>query len=74
MTSLEHVSTYGLSYSLTQDHGVTIKVLEGDQEDEALLADIASALSERTRLLCLSHIASPNGRLAAGRRSGRHRP
>ena len=63
MTSLEHVSTYGLSYSLTQDHGVTIKVLEGDQEDEALLADIASALSERTRLLCLSHIASPNGRL-----------
>ena len=63
MTTLEHVSTYGLSYSLTQEHGVTVKVLEADVEDEVLLADLAAALNERTRLVCLSHIASPNGRL-----------
>ena len=62
MTTLEHVSTYGLSYSLTQEHGVTVKVLEADVEDEVLLADLAAALNERTRLVCLSHIASPNGR------------
>ena len=62
MTTLEHVSTYGLSYSLTHEHGVTVKVLEADVEDEVLLADLAAALNERTRLLCLSHIASPNGR------------
>ena len=63
MTTLEHVSTYGLSYSLTHEHGVTVKVLEADVEDEVLLADLAAALNERTRLVCLSHIASPNGRL-----------
>ena len=64
MTSLEHVSTYGLSYSLTQEHGVTVKVLEVELlTDEALLAELAAALNERTRLICLSHIASPDGRL-----------
>ena len=64
MTSLEHVSTYGLSHSLTQEHGVTVKVLEVELlTDEELLAELAAALNERTRLICLSHIASPNGRL-----------
>ena len=64
MTSLEHVSTYGLSYSLTQEHGVTVKVLEAELlSDDALLAELAAALNERTRLICLSHIASPDGRL-----------
>ena len=64
MTSLEHVSTYGLSHSLTQEHGVTVKVLEAELlTDEELLAELAAALNERTRLICLSHIASPDGRL-----------
>ena len=63
MTTLEHVSTYGLSYSLEHEYGVKVKVLEADVEDEVLLADLAAALNERTRLVCLSHIASPNGRL-----------
>ena len=64
MTSLEHVSTYGLSYSLMQEHGVTVKVLEAELlSDDALLAELAAALNERTRLICLSHIASPDGRL-----------
>ena len=63
MTTLEHVSTYGLSHSLEQEYGVKVKVLEADVEDEALLANLAAALNERTRLICLSHIASPDGRL-----------
>jgi L-cysteine/cystine lyase len=63
MTTLEHVSTYGLSYSLEHEYGVKVKVLEADVEDEALLANLAAALNERTRLICLSHIASPDGRL-----------
>ncbi len=63
MTSLEHVSTYGLSDVLAQEHSVAVKVIEGDQKDAALLEELASAVSERTRLVCLSHIASPNGRL-----------
>ena len=63
MTTLEHVSTYGLSHSLEQEYGVKVKVLEADVEDEALLANLAAALNARTRLICLSHIASPDGRL-----------
>ncbi|MDE0069168.1 MAG: aminotransferase class V-fold PLP-dependent enzyme [Caldilineaceae bacterium] len=64
MTSLEHVSTYGLSYSLTEEHGVTVKVIEAERlTDEELLAELAGALTDRTRLICLSHVASPNGRL-----------
>ncbi len=64
MTSLEHVSTYGLSYSLTEEHGVTAKVIEAEHlTDDELLAELASTLTERTRLICLSHVASSNGRL-----------
>ena len=64
MTSLEHVSAYGLSYSLTEEHGVTVKVIEAELlTDDELLAELANALTERTRLICLSHVASPNGRL-----------
>lgn len=63
MTSLEHVSTYGLSYSLEQEYGVKTIELESEVEDEQLLSDLAHALNDRTRLICLSHIASPNGRL-----------
>ena len=64
MTSLEHVSTYGLSYSLTEEHGVTVKVIETERlTDEELLAELAGTLTDRTRLICLSHVASPNGRL-----------
>ena len=63
MTSLEHVSTYGLSHSLEQEYGVKTIELESEVEDEQLLSDLAHALNDRTRLICLSHIASPNGRL-----------
>ncbi len=64
MTSLEHVSTYGLSYALEQEFGVKTIVLGAEEiDDEHLLGDLAHVLTDRTRLICLSHIASPNGRL-----------
>ena len=64
MTSLEHVSTYGLSHSLEQEYGVKVIVLGSEEiDDEHLLGDLAHVLTDRTRLICLSHIASPNGRL-----------
>ncbi len=39
------------------------KVIEGDQGDDVLLERLTAALTERTKLVCLSHIASPDGRL-----------
>ena len=62
ITSLEHVSTFGLSYCLEQMYGVKTIVL-GEVYDEHFLGDLAYVLTDRTRLICLSHIGSPNGRL-----------
>ena len=62
ITSLEHVSTFGLSYCLEQKYGVKTIVL-GEVYDEHFLGDLAYVLNDRTRLICLSHIGSPNGRL-----------
>lgn len=63
MTSLEHVSTYGVSHELANEYGVTVKVIEGDQGDDVLLESLSAALTERSKLVCISHISSPDGRL-----------
>lgn len=63
MSSLEHVSTYGVYHELEQEHGVTVKVIDGGQDDEALLDELATTLTDRSRLICLSHISSPDGRI-----------
>lgn len=63
MTSLEHVSSFGLSYALERERGVQTLVLGCEVDDQRLLCDLEGALNERTRLICLSHLASPNGRL-----------
>jgi selenocysteine lyase/cysteine desulfurase len=61
MTSSEHVSTYGVSHELRDEHGVTIRVIPADRGDQVLLDRLSSALTERTRLVCISHITSPDG-------------
>ena len=63
VTSLEHVSTVSLGSALQQDVGVTMTVVEADQGDAEFLETLKSSLSERTRLLCISHVASPDGRI-----------
>ena len=63
MTNLEHVSTYGVSRALEQAYGVNVKVIPGDEDDDALLERLTAAITERTKLVCLSQIASPDGRL-----------
>ena len=62
-TSLEHVSTVSMGTALEKDVGVTFTVVEADQGDAEFLETLKSTLSERTKLLCISHIASPDGRL-----------
>ena len=63
VTSLEHVSTVSLGSALQADVGVTMTVVEADQGDAEFLETLKSSLSERTRLLCISHVASPDGRI-----------
>ena len=62
-TSLEHVSTVSMGSALEHDVGVTFTTVEADQGDAEFLESLKSALSQRTKLLCISHIASPDGRL-----------
>ncbi len=63
ITSLEHVSTVSLGMGLTRQNGVRVEVVEADQGDAVFLESLKSALTDRTRLVCVSHVASPDGRI-----------
>ena len=63
ITSLEHVSTVTLGWGLERTAGVRVRVVEADQGDALFLESLKSALTDRTRLLCVSHVASPDGRI-----------
>ena len=63
ITSLEHVSTVSLGMGLTRQNGVRVEVVEADQGDAVFLETLKSALTDRTRLVCVSHVASPDGRI-----------
>ena len=62
-TSLEHVSTADASRGLEQERGVTVKVVEVDESDAAFIESLDGAVTEETKLLLISHVASPNGRV-----------
>ena len=63
ITSLEHVSTVTLGAGLEKASGVRLRVVEADQGDAEFLEALKSAITDRTRLLCVSHVASPDGRI-----------
>ena len=63
ITSLEHVSTVSMGTALEEDVGVKLTVVEADQGDAEFLETLKSSLSERSKLLCISHVASPDGRI-----------
>ncbi len=62
-TSLEHVSAADASRGLEQERGVTLKVVDGDESDAAFLESLDGAVTERAKLMLISHVASPNGRI-----------
>ncbi len=62
-TSLEHVSTADASRGLEQERGVNVKVVEVDDSDAAFIESLDGTLTEESKLLLISHIASPNGRI-----------
>ncbi len=63
ITSLEHVSTVTLGTGLERTNGVQMQVVEADQGDAVFLESLKSAITDRTRLVCVSHVASPDGRI-----------
>ena len=72
ITNLEHVSVVRNAWALRDQCGVRTKVVPADCGDAVLLERLAATLTERTKLFCISHLASPDGRLlpvaeAAGR-------
>ena len=62
VSSLEHVSTAATCQALRDDHGVRVRSVEADQGDGAFLEQLESELGDRSRLVVISEVASPDGR------------
>lgn len=62
VSSLEHVSTTGVCWELERRHNVKVTTITADSGDATFLEGLKSALSPRTRLVCVSEITSPDGR------------
>ena len=62
VSSMEHVSIQGACLALQRCYGVVIKAIPADQGDDALLEALDSALTDRTRLVCLSQVSTMDGR------------
>ena len=62
VSSAEHFSTRGACQALEKHYGVIIKTIPADQGDDALLTGLSSALTDRTRLVCLSQVSCFDGR------------
>ena len=63
VSSLEHVSTFSICRELSDRYGVIIKIVEADTDESIFLESFQDALSESTKLVIVSQIASPDGRL-----------
>ena len=62
-TSIEHVSTADASRGLEQERGVVAKVVDAGDSDAEFLESMDGAVTERAKLVLISHVASPNGRI-----------
>ena len=62
-TTIEHISTADASLALEKERGVKVRVVEADETDGAFLEALESGMTEKTRMLLISHVASPNGRI-----------
>lgn len=62
VSSLEHVSTTGICWELERRHQVVIKTIPADRGDAAFLEALKFSLTAKTKLVCLSEIASTDGR------------
>jgi len=61
ISSSEHVSTIGFSWMLQSEYGVKTISVPSNQGDGVLLEALDSTLNQRSKLVCLSHVTSPDG-------------
>jgi selenocysteine lyase/cysteine desulfurase len=71
VSSMEHVSIQSACQALERHYDVIVKVIPADQGDEALLEALSDALTERTRLVCLSQATTMEGRRLPVAEAGR---
>jgi selenocysteine lyase/cysteine desulfurase len=62
VSSMEHVSIQGACQALRRRYGVVVKVVPADRGDDVLLEALEAALTDRTRLVCLSQVSTMDGR------------
>lgn len=62
-TSLEHISTADAARALSEEHGVNVNVVNVAENDEMFLEDLEASLTENSKLLLISHVASADGRV-----------
>ena len=60
--SVEHLSTFHAAQVLGQRHGVILKTIPSTYGDDDFLERLSSTLSDRTKLLVVSQVSSPDGR------------
>ena len=71
ISNLEHVCIASIAQGLEARYGVTVTAVPADEGDEVFLAALAAAVTSRTRLVVLSHVASPTGHVLPVAVSGR---
>ncbi len=62
ISSLEHLSTFDAAQALAEQRGVIIRTIVADGGDGDFLQRLTSTLSDRTRLVIVSEVTSPDGR------------
>ena len=62
VSSAEHVSTQDACRALERHRGVVVRTFPAEAGDDALLSGLEAALTDRARLVCLSHVSTLDGR------------
>lgn len=62
VSSAEHVSTQDACRALERRRGVVVRTFPAEAGDDALLSGLEAALTDRVRLVCLSHVSTLDGR------------
>ena len=61
ISSSEHVSTLGFIQTITKKYSINIKIINAFLSEDELLNKINSNLNKRVKLVCMSHVTSPDG-------------
>ena len=62
ISSLEHLSSFDAAQALAEQRGVVVRTVPAEGGDGDFLERLTSALSDRTKLVIVSEVTSPDGR------------